>query len=277
MSSPAPAPEHQTHPIVVSLAEAPAKPLFKDSARLMAVSAFIFSLVTGLYATYQTYQNDRDANVERVTKLIDDYFDKQETLSHLDRNTQLAYITLIQSQIRAIAERAVYYANKVQDDLSDGSWQSLAQVSNAEGNFSGAIEAWRQSTLRTRDARLYLFGLQSLGLTQLHANDPVGARATFTRLLADLYVTRPEGSYIENNGSKFSRDLFASETYILWLQALNSKDCSVTKDLYKSAVAALASAEAQSATTTNPYDTQNLDRQKSMVDKAGSFFAKCLS
>lgn len=162
--------ETVTHPsqspvvavVVTKLPEVPSKPLLKDSTRLLALAAFLFSVTTGLYATYQTWISNREARVDAINKLIDQYYAGQETLATLNPQTQNPYINLLQSQLRSMAARTIPHALQVQGDINDGTWLALAQINDNEGHFATAEIAWLAAKNKAQDVPAYTFAMRGL-------------------------------------------------------------------------------------------------------------------
>ena len=153
--------------IVTSLPEQPAKPLFKDTARLTSVAAFIFSVVTGLYATYFSWINYRQSTLETASKLIDQYYQGQEKLATLNPLTQAAYINLLRSELKAVASRAAQSAAQVQGEVDAGTWLGLAQINQYESNWKASTTAWNAAIQTTDEDYVYAFALRGLATVQV--------------------------------------------------------------------------------------------------------------
>src|SRR5258708_5565067 len=88
---------------ITSLPEKLPKPLFRDSNRLLSLAAFIFSVVTGTFALVHTWTDTREARVDGVGKLIDQYYSGAEKLAALNLQTQADYRNLLSAKQRSIA------------------------------------------------------------------------------------------------------------------------------------------------------------------------------
>ena len=127
--------------VITGMPEQPSKPLFKDSARLLSISAFLFSLITGIFAMYQTHQNWQDTTTDSVNKLIDQYYIGQEKLSKLDPINDVAQANFLKALLRGVGTRAVSQAIQVQAKIDDGTWLALAQINDNENNLTTAEQA----------------------------------------------------------------------------------------------------------------------------------------
>lgn len=229
--------------VVTSMPERPEKSIFKDSARLLALAAFLFSASTGSYAAYQTWLNGRIASVDRVSKLMDDYYAKQVTLAGLKPSTQIGLINLLQSQSRGIAAKTVPLAITVQEQLDDGTWQALAQINDAERNLKAAEQAWSASIHNTRDIRTYLFGTRGLALNQIRQGKQKEGFANLDKVIQDVRADVIKENGIDNYMTPAHRDLYEGETQGIWLSALPARECGVLVSRFDRAMALLVSAD----------------------------------
>jgi len=149
--------------IVKQMPEAPSKPLFKDSTRLLSVAAFIFSVSTGMYAAISSRNQHIDSEVEGVGKLISEYYSKAEKIRTVRRYGEEAYyFNMLRSQQRSDAARAVRKALAVRRHIDNGIWMSLAQMNMFEGNWAAAEDAWISALANEPDIGERIFILRNV-------------------------------------------------------------------------------------------------------------------
>lgn len=221
----------------------PSKPFFRDSARVISVAAFIFSVASGLFAAYQSWQNDRTASIERVSKLLDDYYNKQEAISKLNSSTQSGFISLLQSESRSIASKLVTQALKVRAELDDGTWQALAQINDAEGNFKASEQAWSASIEHTEDGVVYLFGLRGVAIAQTRNGKITEGEKTFQRIVDGAGLDSIPGGAIKNSMTLLNRAIFEAETHRLWIVSKSNRPCAFLVYHFDKALALLTAAD----------------------------------
>lgn len=222
---------------------APSKPILRDSARLLSLAAFLFSIITGVFAIYQSWRNDQLATVERVSKLMDDYYAKQETLAKLNTATQMGFANLLQSQLRGIAAKTVPQALRVRGELDDGTWQALAQINDAERNFRAAEQAWLTSIEQTRDMAIYLFGLRGLALNQIQQGKRRDGDIGFQKAIDEVRSDATSRMTIVNNFPGINRDMFESETHGIWIASVPVRDCAFLVPHFDRALALLTAVD----------------------------------
>ena len=229
--------------IVEEMPEARPRPLLKDTSRLIAVAAFIFSVTTGLFAAYQTYKNDRRVTIETVSRLIDQYYADQQKLIKLNPATESGFIALLQSQLRSTASRAAVLAQQVRSDVDEGIWLSLAQINDAENNLTTAEMAWNTAIRNITEARLYSFAVRGLAANQIRQGKLEEGNKKFQAAVdASLSDTIKEAG-IKNPLPKPYRLVDAAATHIYWLGQLNSTECSIIVPHFDRALELVGQAE----------------------------------
>ena len=153
--------------IITKMTHSPSTSLFRDPTRLLSLSAFIFSVITGLYAMYQTYQNQKEATMESVNKLLDQYYAVADKITKIEVDDGRG--NLLKSQSRAIAIRAVRQASHVKAMIDDGTWTALAHINDAQNNLAEAEQAWLAGIRNTTQSYFYLYALRGLAVTQFNA------------------------------------------------------------------------------------------------------------
>lgn len=167
MSDEAETSERTPIPVVVTgLPEKLPKPFLRDPTRMLSTAAFIFSVVTGTFALVHTWTDTRESYVDGVGKLIDQYYAGAEKMATLNLQTQADYRNLLGVKQRSLALRAVELATRVETRLDDGIWTALAQINDAERNYSAAELAWSSAVRRTKDVTLYSFATHGLATNQ---------------------------------------------------------------------------------------------------------------
>jgi hypothetical protein len=231
--------------VVTSLPERPPKALFKDSTRLLSVAAFIFSLATGLYAAYQTWRTDRLTTLETVSKLIDQYYLGQEKLATLNPATQLAYINLLRSELKAVASRAAQNAAHIQRDIDEGTWLALAQINQNESNWKTSTAAWNAAVQSTNEDYVYAFALRGLATVQVLQGKLDEADHTMELAFKSEASNDVQVKGISNRMSAAYRSADAAATQGYYLNLFRRWDCPFISQHFDSARAMAAQAREQ--------------------------------
>ena len=224
--------------VVKEMPERPPKPLLKDTPRLLSVAAFIFSLVTGVYATYSAWSAKTDAAVEDVGKLISLYYQSAEKLRTVNSFTETAYFNLLRTQQRSQAAQAVTKALTVANYVDVGIWMSLAQINNAELNCVASDKAWRAALSNTTDIMEYSFSLRGAAYNDwcLHKLDDA-TKLLETALKAVTADVVKEPRTMSNYMLPQSRAMEVAFIHLTWL-SLFPTDCKVVVPHFDGAKAA---------------------------------------
>jgi hypothetical protein len=242
-------PHTQVSVVVTKMPEAPTKPLLHDSTRLLSLAAFVFSVATGVFATYQTWKSSRESTIENVSKLIDQYYTGQEKLATLDVSTQLAYVNLLRSKLRGTASRTVVEATSVRDSIDDGTWLALAQINDNENNLDAAEMSWSTAANNTQDIAVYLFAMRGLASTQLRRGKKAEAQVTIKLALDAASDNAVKGSN-KNPMPDHYRRVEAAAVHAYWLTQIQTNECSTFVPHYDAALASIAEA----SNIRQPYD-----------------------
>ena len=231
-------------PISVAVTSMPdsSKSLFKDPTRLMSLAAFLFSVITGVFATYQTWRSSRESTIDSVGKLIEQYYAGQEKLAKLDTTTQIGYANLLRSQLRGAASRTVPQALRVQDDIDDGTWLALAQINDAENNFDIAEMAWRAAAKNTRQPYVYTFAMRGLFANLLRQNKLEQAQAAIKTALDAAVADKIAGTSIVNNLPSHVRLIEKAASHVFLVSLMPDADCSIVASNYDAAISSLSDA-----------------------------------
>jgi hypothetical protein len=227
--------------VVRSMPEKPAKPLFRDPNRLLSLAAFVFSIATGVFATYNTWRSSRETAIENVSKLTDQYYEGQSKLAQLNPSQQ-GYINLLRTTLRSTALRAINEASLVKTGLDEGTWLALAQINDNENNFAASQIAWKSATEATNDISVYLFGMRGLAANRLRQGDIPGANIIFgntiSAALADTFKGRP------NSYSPEYRHVEAAATEAYWVSSAKAPDCAFIAEHFDNSLRQIAEAHA---------------------------------
>lgn len=251
---------------VTAMAEAPAKPLRKDSTRILSMAAFLFSVITGVFAMYIAYETQLDKNINSVGKLIDQYFKIHEKL---DANSY-SY-NLMRTQLRSIASRAFNKALSVQDYMDDGIWMSIGQINEDEMLYTNAEDAWLQALKTTPDLHTYLFILRSLAENEnkLHKIN------SSTRRLEDALTAASgagtEGRKINNDLSPTLKAAEIANIHLAWV-LLSPNDCKILTSHYDAAADAIAEAEKAGE---DPTAAATVEGDKAEIERYREARSKC--
>lgn len=233
--------------IVSKMPDKPAKPLLRDPNRLLSLAAFVFSVSTGVFATYNTWRSSREATVDNVSKLTSQYYDGQSKLAQLNQSQQ-GYINLLRTTLRSTALRAIAQASLVKTDIDEGTWLALAQINDNENNLAASQIAWTAATEVTHDISIYLFGMRGLASNRLRQGDLAGANAAFDGVikaaLADTFKSAP------NSYTREYRYVEAAATEGFWLTTMKAPDCAFISSHFDNVLRNIAELH----TTANPAD-----------------------
>jgi hypothetical protein len=216
---------HPKVPITVVVSQMPEKaatPLFKDSTRLLSLAAFIFSVATGLFTTYQTLQASKKQTIEDVMKLIDQYYEGAEKLSHVNPS-QTDAMNLLQAELRGKALRAITEASSVKKELDDGTWLALAQINLFSYNFDASKIAWNAVLDNSSDLGQYMFASRGLASVQLQQDDNNGAEKILNNAIETVMAERFKG--VPNSFPVYIRNIEAAVTHAFWLSKAQTKQC----------------------------------------------------
>ena len=267
-------PPQRVEVVVKEMPERPPKPLLKDFARLLSVAAFIFSLVTGVYATYSAWRAKTDAAVEDVGKLIALYYQSAEKIKTINAYSETAYFNLIRTQQRSQAAQAVTKALTVSNYVDVGIWMSLAQINNAELNCAASDKAWRAALSNTSDIMEYSFSLRGAAYNDwcLHKLDDAAAllETALKAVTADV-VKEPRN--IINYMVPQQRALEVSFIHLTWL-SLFPTDCKVLVPHFDGAKAAFSEAF-RDAPTTDPGVQEQMNGAAANIARFEQARAKC--
>jgi hypothetical protein len=241
--------------IVSQLPERPPRPLFRDSSRLLALAAFLFSVVSGVYATYQTRNNSIQSAVESVSKLVDQYYDGQLKFAQLN-STQMGVSNLLRSSLRSTALRAITLANPVSKHIDEGTWLALALINDNENNFAAAKTAWKAAADNTFDATMYQFAMRGLAANLRRQRDIAESdkqfAATIQAALADKFKGGP------NPLPHYYAATEAASTEAFWLSLVQSPDCSFIAKHFDAALDYIADAYQTALPTDYGYQNELL-------------------
>jgi hypothetical protein len=229
--------------VVKEMPEPPHKSLWKDSGRLLSVSAFMFSLATGAYAAYSTWTAKIDASVEEVGKQIGMYYQNTEKLKSIDPRTDTAYFNLIRTQQRSQATQALTKALSVARYVDAGLWMSLAQIFTTEQNCAVADKSWRAAADKTTDVGEYSFSLRGIAYTDACLHKLDDAALQLERAVKAISADEvKEPRTMINNMAPIARSVEISSIHVTWLTLFPPTDCKVVAPHYDAAKAALADA-----------------------------------
>jgi hypothetical protein len=239
--------------VVTQLPAAPSKPLFRDATRLLSLAAFLFSVITGGFAVYQTWTTSRDTTIDNVNKIIEQYYAGQEKIAKLDPQAQLSYVNLVKSQNRSMAARAVALAKRVQNAIDDGTWLALAQINDAENFLAEAELSWSTAIKNTNEMFVYVYAYRGLAGTQLRMQKNDEAAKTIDLVLSSLESNLVGPKNFANPYQPYVRAIEAASTHAFWLSqkmAQNSSDCAILIKHFDAASASLK----QASNVSLPYD-----------------------
>jgi hypothetical protein len=239
--------------VVTKMPEQPAKRLLQDPNRLLSLAAFVFSVSTGIFATYQTWKNSTEAVVENVSKLTDQYYEGQAKLAQLNAS-QTGYINLLRTTLRSTALRAIARASLVKKQIDEGTWLALAQINDNENNIDASQIAWAAAAENTKELAIYIFGMRGLAANRIKQGDSAGAEKAFTAAitasLADKFKDAP------NKFPVYYRNLEAGATQAYWLSSNQTADCAFISEHFDIALTYLAEANRTQVPTDYNYLTE---------------------
>jgi hypothetical protein len=231
--------------VVRSLPKEPHTPLSRDIPRLLSLAALIFSLSTGLYTLYLGYLDRRNTAIDDVMALIDRYYATVEKLSSINAfNT--ASTNLLQSQAHSLALRAFNRATAAGGVLDSGTWQSIAQINDAQENLAASESAWIEAVEVSDDPAAHAFSMQGLNNVYYRAQRKEDANK-LNDIMFDLAVSDGSVTAVKMNGVKkldgkplsFHRSKFPTPTYqfqkyltqynvrYVWLLNNQDSDCKI--------------------------------------------------
>jgi tetratricopeptide (TPR) repeat protein len=226
---------------VTSMPDPPAKPFFSDPTRVISVAAFIFSVVSGLFAAYQTWSDNQQAAVDQVSKLIGEFYDEDEKLGRLNVATQGGEMNLLRSHLRSLALRAASQAQRVKSLIDDGTWQAIAQINAAENNPSAARQAWLSSVDRTQDPQLKVYGLKNVGVVEYQLGLTTQAEAHFSQAI-DIANAKSNADHPAFDWPESYRDVSIGEVQLVWAIQAAQASCASFLPHYRSATDYLSKA-----------------------------------
>lgn len=156
-------PEKPRQPIsvvVTAMPVAPKTPIWRDSARILAVAAFLLWLVTGSYTAYSTWKTQKADEIAKVDSMIAAYYSNAEKLKSMDPYREMAYVNLLRTQRRDELAQAMRIAGAIEKSVNTSTWMSLAQIEYHETNCAAAEKAWNAALGNTEDVNEYLFSLR---------------------------------------------------------------------------------------------------------------------
>jgi len=227
--------------VVLKMPEKPAKRLFRDPNRLLSLAAFVFSVATGVFATYNTWRGSRDAAIESVSKLTDQYYEGQSKLAQLNPSQQ-AYINLLRTTLRSTALRAINQASVVKTSIDEGTWLALAQINDNENNLAASETAWNAATEATNDIAVYLFGMRGLAANKLRQGDIAGAQTAFENTIGAALKDTFKGG--RNNYPPEYRHVEVAATEAFRLTSARAPDCAFIAEHFDKSLRHIAEAHA---------------------------------
>jgi len=147
---------HNISVVITKMPEPPSKPLLKDSNRLLALAAFLLSLITGTYAAYSTWRTQRESTVETVGRLVEQYYKGTERLKAIDPNKDQAAFIFIQTEQKGTATRAYLEAKRVTSYIDVGLWSAVAQINVYAGNPDEAKKVFQHMLDVSNDVYNYV-------------------------------------------------------------------------------------------------------------------------
>jgi hypothetical protein len=239
---------------VITLPEKLPKSLFQDSNRLLALAAFVFSVVTGTFALVHTWTDSREATVDSVGKLIDQYYAGAEKAATLNLQTQSDYRNLLMSKQRSTASRAAALATRVENLLDDGIWLALAQINDNERNFSAAEFAWSSAADHTKDISVYLFGMRGLATNQSYQGKIDSVNQTLNAATKQISSTTIKGGRFINMLTPAQKDIELAGLHATQLFLTKSNDCNYLVPHFDEATSLLVSAYKKGEMEYVPYE-----------------------
>jgi hypothetical protein len=227
----------------------------KDSNRLLALAAFVFSVTTGVYATYQTWKSSTQTTVDTVSKLADQYYDGQGKLSQLN-STQAGYSNFLRTTLRSTALRASALATAANSYIDEGTWLALAQMNDNENNLRASQAAWNEAANKTQDITTYLFATRGLGANLLRQGDGNGAVKAFNRATDTAMSDKFKGA--ENSLPPAYRNVEAASTQAFWLSLIQTTDCAFISDHFDKALKYIADSHRTANSADPTYENELL-------------------
>jgi tetratricopeptide (TPR) repeat protein len=220
----------------------PPQPLFRDTSRLVAVAAFILSLMSVLFTWHQTLNTKREATIDTINKLIDHYYEYQEKLTKMDATTQVTLMNLLRSRAQSMASSMTRLANRVQGDIDAQTWLAVAQINDSENNFSAAEAAWSTAIRETDDIYVYLYATRNLASNLLRQGRADDASRKYQLAIDATFSNIVKGTAVVNSTPSHARYSQAALTHAYWLHEFRREDCPIVVPHFDSAVDFIANA-----------------------------------
>lgn len=220
-------PQATTEPLQVRVVEAPKVRFWHDSSRILALSAFLFSVMTGGYATYQTWLTYRDAQISKISNLIDRYYKISEERSKLSPASATFGIMVTEEQ--SIASQLMRTANSIKELIDDSDWNAIAQIEGSEGLYKYSEDAYTVVIGRQNADYEYWFARRGAGFAQIGIGNDSDGVDILRKTIQDLEKAKTMKNFL----SDFATELEISYNYADIIFRKNvQNDCNSLKYYY---------------------------------------------